>query len=197
MSRTLMMVAALTAACAGAAQAQKPCSFLCAPVFVAQPGLVITNAIGAPAGATSSTNLNLRFTTVVPTQLSRLALVALFQLTPGVTANDPGIAYGGVITLLRPQDTGGWLDVAFDPLGVYSPAPPPSEAGEGHRHYNNKLDLEGNVGLHLFQSLRPSSYLHGVTVYGLLDYLATGVASGSDRWVILTGLTLPLAPWPR
>ncbi len=197
MSRTLMSVAALTAALAGTVQAQNSCTFLCAASVVAQPGLVITNAIGAPEGASTSTNFNLRFTTVVPTQLSRLALVALFQWTPGITANDPAIAYGGVVTLLRPQDTGGWLDVDFDPLGLYSPAPPATEPGETSHDYSNKLDLEGNVGLHLFHTLPANSYLHGVAVYGLLDYIATGLNSGTDRWVILTGLTLPIAPWPH
>ncbi len=147
MSRTLMLVAGLTMLCAPAAQAQKPCSFLCAPVFVAQPGLVITNAVGKPEGATTSTNFNLRFTTVIPTELSRLALVGLAQWTPGVTGNDPGIAYGGVITLLRPQDTGGWLDVSFDPLGVYSPAPPPTEAGESRQDIYRLCYIRGPAGI--------------------------------------------------
>jgi len=190
MSRTLMLVAGLAAACAGTAQAQSTCTFLCAPALVAQPGIVVNNAIDPPEFLHSKTDFNLRFTTIIPTALSRLSLVALFQWTPSEAANAPGIAYGGAITLLRPQDTGGWLDLSFDPLGVFSPAPLFNE-----KAYNHKLDLEGALGLHPFKGLPADNYLHGVAVYGLVDYLATGIPSGADHWVLLSGLTLPLAPW--
>ncbi len=194
MRRTLALLLALTALSAGSAEAQAGCHFLCSPSFVAQPGIVVTNAIGAPEGASSHTAFNLRFTTVIPTAQPRLSLVALFQWTPAETGNAPGIAYGGVITLVRPQDTGGWLDVSFDPLGVFSPN---ASDRPGAKVYNHKLDLEGAAGLHLFHTLPSSNYLQGVTVYGLLDYLASGLPEGVDKWVILAGVTLPLAPWPH
>ncbi len=191
MSRTLMLLAALTAASAAAVQAQSPCAFLCAPAFVAQPGLIVTNAISPPDGASSKTDFNVRFTTVVPTFAPRVSLVALFQWQPSEALNFPAIVYGGAIALVRPQDTGGWLDVGFDPLAVYSPAPFANK-----KVYNTKLDLEGALGVHAFKGLPADNYFHSASVYGLVDYIATGLGSGADHWVLLTGLTLPIAPWP-
>ncbi len=191
MSRTLVLLATITTVSAGAAAAQSPCTFLCAPVLMAQPGLIVTNAISPPDGASSRTDFNVRFTTVVPTGLSRVSLVALFQWQPAETFNFPAVVYGGTISLVRPESTGGWLDVSFDPLALYSPAPFANK-----KVYNTKLDLEGALGLHVFKGLPADNYFHSASVYGLVDYIATGLGSGADHWVLLTGLTLPIAPWP-
>ncbi len=190
---TLLAVALALGAGGAAAQAPADCTFLCSPSLVAQPGLIVTNAINPPVGVSSKADFNLRFTTVVPTALPRLALVALFQWQPSERGNNPAIVYGGSINVVKPSQTGGWLGVSFDPLGVFSPRG--SFADE--KAYTHKLDLEGALDFHAFQQLRPDNYLHNVSIYGLVDYLAAGVPDGSDRWVLLTGLTLPLAPWPH
>ncbi len=196
MTKRVIVPAALAVALgvgAGAASAQQPsCSFLCSPSLLAQPGIVVTNAISAPEGASSKTDFNLRFTTVVPTALSRLALVGLFQWQPSERANDPAIAYGGVISLVKTSDTGGWLGVSFDPLGVFSPGSPGNE-----KAYTHKLDLEGALDVHVFNLLPPDNWFRNWSVYGLADYLAAGVPDNTDRWVLLAGLTIPLAPWPH
>ncbi len=191
--RASVMLAGAFALVAGSAAAQTPsCAFLCSPALVAQPGLIVVNAIDPPAGVDSKTDFNLRFTTVVPTALPRLALVALFQWQPSERFNDPAIVYGGAITLVKPSDTNGWLGVSFDPLGVFSPG-----SFNDEKAYTHKLDLEGALDFHLFKETAPDNYLHNLSLYGLVDYLAAGVPDGTDRWVLLTGLTIPIAPWPH
>jgi hypothetical protein len=192
--RASVILAGAFALVAGSVAAQTPagCEFLCSPSLVAQPGLIVLNAIDPPAGVDSRTDFNLRFTTVVPTALPRLALVALFQWQPSERSNDPAIVYGGSIKLVRPSETGGWLGVSFDPLGVLSPGSFGDE-----KAYTHKLDLEGALDFHVFQQLPPDNYLRNLSLYGLVDYLAAGVPDGSDRWVLLTGVTIPLAPWPH
>lgn len=190
---TVVLLAGVLALSAGSAAAQTPgCTFLCSPTLVAQPGLIVTNAINPPALASSKTDFNLRFTTVVPTALPRLSLLALFQWQPSERGNAPAVVYGGSVNVVKPSQTGGWLGVSFDPLGVFSPAP----FGNA-KAYNHKLDLEGALDFHAFQELAPNNYFHNVSIYGLVDYLAAGVPDGSDRWVLLAGLTMPLAPWPH
>lgn len=169
----------------------KPCRVLCTPAFISQSGLIITNSIRPQEGVPTKTFFNLRFTTVIPTQLERLALVAIFQMQPAAPNNSPAIVYGGVITLLRTADTGGWVDFSFNPLGVYSPR---AVVEPGQRPDNNKLDLEIELDVHAFNSLPKHTWLHYVSAYGLLDYLATGLPGEADPWVILIGLNVPLAP---
>ncbi|HET9983474.1 MAG TPA: hypothetical protein VFQ38_07800 [Longimicrobiales bacterium] len=170
---------------------EKRCVVLCTPAFISQTGIIITNAIRPQEGVPTKTFFNLRFTTVIPTRLERLALVAIFQMQPAAPNNSPAIVYGGVITLLRAADTGGWVDASFNPLGVYSPR---AVVEPGQRPDNNKLDLEGEVNVHVFNSLPKHVWLRNVAVYGLLDYLATGLPGEADPWVILIGLNVPIAP---
>ncbi len=193
-SRAIVLALAALVLGAGSASAQSPsCTFLCSPSLVAQPGLIVSNAINPPAGVESRTDFNLRFTTVVPTALQRVALVALFQWQPGRRDNNPAIVYGGAINVVKPSQTGGWLGVSFDPLDVFSPR----GSFADDKAYTHKLDLEGALDFHAFQELAPDNYFRNVSIYGLVDYLAAGVPDGSARWVLLTGLTMPLAPWPH
>src|SRR5512147_892498 len=82
---TTVLAAMLLLHAAPARAQEGGCRIICAPVFVAQPGLVVQNSINAPEldnqGTTpaSETDFLLRFTTVIPTQIPRTALVALVQ----------------------------------------------------------------------------------------------------------------------
>ncbi|MBX6366165.1 MAG: hypothetical protein IRZ00_20155 [Gemmatimonadetes bacterium] len=167
----------------------KPCKVLCVPSFISQSGVIVTNALDTPPGAETETDFNLRLTTVIPTQLKRLALVAIFQWQPAQDANFPAIVYGGVITLLRGEDTGGWMSFSFNPLGVFSPRGEP-----GPKAYTHKLDLEGELNVNVFNSLPKHAWLHNVGLYVLLDHLTTGLPDEADPWVILAGLNVPIAP---
>lgn len=197
MIRPILAVAVVASALIGAqrAQAQNSCRILCPPVFVAQPGLIFTNVISKPEGTSTNTDFLLRFTTVMPTEWNRLALVALTQWTPGENGNQPAFVYGGVITLVPNTMTGGWLSVTFDPLGLYSP-----QAGTGEHAYTHKLDLEGTVGLSLAPMMPQGTWLSSLSISGLVDYIATGLgdnATAANRWVFLALVTVPLAPWPH
>ncbi len=114
------------------AQAQdNKCHIICAPAFVAQPGLVVSDVINKPdlgGGITPSaeTHFLARFTTVFGTAIPRTAFVALVQWTPEnkgpadpttgqqFNANAPAFVYGPVFSLFD----AGPVNFSLDALGV-------------------------------------------------------------------------------
>ena len=210
-----LLLAAVTAGATAPLHAQdNKCHIICAPVFVGQPGLVVTNALNKPvldgAGNTAptATHFLLRFTTVLPTQLNRVALVALVQWTPenktdlpngGTTpnANAPAFVYGPVISLFN----AGPLNISIDALGVYQP-------GGTASAYHTTFNMEGIAGLSLGHMLKMMNgghdappYLRGVAINALYDQQLTDVApdfSGNKRHTpaLLFLLTLPISPLP-
>lgn len=220
--RTLVFVALAGALLAQSAQAQqefvrpaakKDCKLLCAPKFISQSGTITTNWIDSPEVRGSDgrvftpdteTDFLLRLTTVIPTEIPRFSLVAIFQWTPWVDANPPSIIYGGIINLITPEQTDGWFALNFNPLLVFSPAAEP----EDERFYTHKLlpELYANVGI--FNWLPKGNWLRSASAYGILDYVATGLPDegdpafggtlldDADPWLVLVGLQFPIAPLP-
>lgn len=210
--------------------AKKDCKLLCAPKFISQSGTITTNWIDSPEvrgsdgrvfAPDTETDFLLRLTTVIPTEIPRFSLVAIFQWTPWadaktnpftgktfeegeVDANPPSIIYGGIINLITPEQTGGWFALNFNPLLVFSPAAEP----EDERFYTHKLlpELYANVGI--FNWLPKGNWLRSVSAYGILDYVATGLPDegdpafggtlleDADPWLVLAGLQFPIAPLP-
>jgi hypothetical protein len=188
---------ALVVAIAAPAGAQ---GYLKSPVFLAQPGIVTTNVISAPAGSTRESGFNVRFTTVIPTNTSYLNFVAGVQFQPnGVgdkQANQPGFYYGAILPVaLVGRASQGFLSLSIDPLGVYS-------LGGGNefprRLYGHDFFLEGalvaNIGSKMMASNSPWS---GLGAYLLLDQQMTHVGSDKFNPVFLYGLTLQIAPWGK
>ncbi len=190
------------------------CHVICAPVFVAQPGVVVSDVINKPAidpsGATgsASTHFLARFTTVIPTQIPRTAVVALVQWTPfnrngpvnpttgkQFNSNAPAFVYGPVFDLFDP----GPLNFSIDALGVYAP-------GGTSSSYHHIFVMEGIAGLsvgHMMQMMggQPSPYLKGVAINALYSQqLSDRVpdATGSKKLTpnLLFLLTLPFSPLP-
>lgn len=73
--------------------------------------------------------------------------------------------------------------------------------------YTLKLDLDLVLHAHPFARLPASTYLHRVSLYGLLDYVATGLPRAGDEvpvgrvflensrpLALIAGLALPLSP---
>jgi len=192
------------------------CNVLCAPVFVAQPGIVVANALNAPEvqpgqKLESSADFLFRVTTVVPTELPRIALVGIVQWTPfaksetivgsrsvEVTTNSPSFVYGPVFQLF----TAGPLGVTFDALGVFAPSGVPDDDGDiaAYKHqFLLELDLNLNLG-DLFGS-GASPFLRGMSAYAFLAQQMTDrpVDFRNDAVyspVLLFGLTVPIAPLP-
>lgn len=203
MRRWTQMVAALVALLGTTAGAQEAPSDTSrgiawpfkAPVFVLQPGLITTNFLDAPSGTESATEFNFRVVTAIPTTIPRTTLVGIVQFTPfaeaagGGRANSPAFVYGPVFNVFNTR----LVSFDFDVLGAYGPAARTTDESS----YTHKLVLEGDLFLKIGQALAPAgstSHWRNVALYGLLANVATGLPSGASRWVLLTGLSLPIAP---
>lgn len=106
------------------------------------------------------------------------------------------------LTLLRPEDTGGWAEVHFDVVDKFSPAEDPDATDL----YTHKLNLELDTGFAVFKWLPEENWLRDIELEGSLDYVATGLPDAGDRlgeelflekaspWSFSVVLVLPVAP---
>ena len=164
--------------------------FFHSPVFVAQPGIIRSFSSGA------STEFNARFVTAIPLSIDRTTLVGIIQWTPfadngaGGKANAPAFVYGPVVNLLNEKY---W---SFDADGLFSYGP----AATGKSDYTHKFLLEGDFSLKLGKMMNAKSNWNSLSAYAMLAYVVSGLPSGvesRDRMVLLSGLSLPLAPWKK
>jgi hypothetical protein len=175
---------------AGTSVAAAQDGFFQAPVFVAQPGVVRSFSEGA------STEFNARFVTAIPLSIDRTTLVGIIQWTPfadnseGGRANSPAFVYGPVVNLLNKK----YLSFDIDGLFAYGPA------ATGNSDYTHKFLLEGDVFLKLGSMTNAKGQWNGLSAYAMFAYVVSGLPSGvesRDRMVLLSGLSLPLAPWKK
>ena len=165
--------------------------FFRAPVFVLQPGLVTPLSEGA------ATEFNARVVTAIPLAIPRTTLVAIVQFTPfadnasGGKANSPSFVYGPVVNLINQR----WWSFDVDGLFAYGPA------ATGNDDYTHKFLVEGDFSFKLGNALSSgNSQWSNLSAYAFLAYVVTGLPDGvesRDRMVLLTGLSLPLAPWKK
>jgi hypothetical protein len=160
------------------------------PVFVAQPGIIRSFSEGA------STEFNARFVTAIPLSIDRTTLVGIVQWTPfadngrGGNANAPAFVYGPVVNLLNQKY---W---SFDIDGLFSYSP----AATGKSDYTHKFLVEGDFFLKLGKIMNVKGQLNDLSAYAMLAYVVSGLPDGvesRDRTVLLSGLSLPLAPWKK
>lgn len=191
MKRTLgTVVTAAGLMLAGTSLATAQEGFFHSPVFVAQPGIIHSFSRGAP------TEFNARFVTAIPLAIDRTTLVGIVQWTPfadnaaGGNANAPAFVYGPVVNLL---DEKYW---SFDVDGLFSYSP----AATGKSDYTHKFLFEGDFSLKLGKMMNAKSNWNSLSAYAMFAYVVTGLPSGvesRDRMVLLSGLSLPLAPWKK
>ena len=164
--------------------------FFHSPVFVAQPGIIRSFSSGA------STEFNARFVTAIPLAIDRTTLVGIIQWTPfadngaGGKANSPAFVYGPVVNLLNEKY---W---SFDADGLFSYGP----AATGKSDYTHKFLFEGDFSLKLGKMINAKGQWNSLSAYAMLAYVVSGLPSGvesRDRMVLLSGLSLPLAPWKK
>ena len=160
------------------------------PVFVAQPGVIHSFSRGA------STEFNARFVTAIPLAIDRTTLVGIIQWTPfadnaaGGRANAPAFVYGPVVNVLNQKY---W---SFDVDGLFSYSP----AATGNSDYTHKFLVEGDFFLKLGSMMNAKSNWNSVSAYAMLAYVVSGLPNGvesRDRMVLLSGLSLSLAPWKK
>jgi hypothetical protein len=150
-----------------------PGQLLKAPTFRFEPGVVTVNAVSAPLPTGSSTGLNLRFVTVVPTSVPWLSLelgtsFAPLGLSNGQRAlNEPTFFYGPVVMLLPRDRTGHWVELSLPVLGAYRL----DETGEEERLYVNDLVVQGALtvplGRHLLADM--GRFWSQFTIYALAE----------------------------
>ena len=185
----VMLAAALMVGAASMAAAQNE-GFFHSPVFVLQPGIVHSFSEGAP------TEFNARFVTAIPLAIDRTALVGIIQWTPfadnaaGGNANAPSFVYGPVVNVFNQKY---W---SFDVDGLFSYSP----AATGNDDYTHKFLFEGDFSLKLGKMVNAKSNWNDLSAYAMLAYVVSGLPDGvenRDRMVLLSGLSLPLAPWKK
>jgi hypothetical protein len=186
--------------------AQGSCSVICQPVLSVAPSLITnhlfshprtrTLATGAVQELPSTTNLELIFAASAATALRRLSLYASVQWLPTATeqqnpftlygarevdgkvrANAPTVSAGVSLGIVRPKDTSGWVTLDLHVGDLYSSAARPQDASA----YTHKLDLGLIAGWSIFAGLPPHTYMHGVSISTLLDYVATGLPRAGDE----------------
>jgi hypothetical protein len=188
MLATAVITASLMLGGTSLATAQE--GFFHSPVFVAQPGIIRSFSEGA------STEFNARFVTAIPLAIDRTTLVGIIQWTPfadnsaGGRANAPAFVYGPVVNLVNEKYWG------FDVDGLFAYGP----AATGNSDYTHKFLVEGDFSLKLGNMMKAKGQWNSLSAYAMLAYVVTGLPDGvesRDRMVLLSGLSLPLAPWKK
>jgi hypothetical protein len=116
--------------------------------------------------------------------------------------NSPEVELELNLEWLRTEDTGGWVGSHFDIVDKISPSERPADASL----YTHKLNLEWDTGVHVFNWLPDTNWLHHFEVEGSLDYVPRGLPRAGDRignelylddasrWSFSLVFVLPLAP---
>ena len=115
---------------------------------------------------------------------------------------DNGIELELNLSLLEPEQTGGWVASHFDIVDKISPGEPPDAASV----YTHKLNFELDTAFLPFSRLSEANWLRHLEVEGSLDYVATGLPRAGDvignqrylddasRWSFSLVGVVPLAP---
>jgi hypothetical protein len=212
---------------------QQHCQFICAPALTLMPGVIRTHAFHAPrvrelpgnqvVTLPGKSSFELIGAFVAPTAIQRASLFASVQWLPNakesanpytlytasdvgeqLRANAPSVTMGVTLALLTPTMSQDWFTLNGNIGDLFSQAAEPDDKSS----YSHKLDLDLVGTLHVFNELPKSEYLHRVGVYGILDFVATGLPKAGDevpkgervflddaRSVsLILGLSLPFAP---
>jgi hypothetical protein len=208
------------------------CHLLCAPTVTVMPGLLRTHLLGGPRvrrlatgeerRLPSTSNFEVIVSVASRTAIPRVSLFGSVQWLPNanaqrnpftqytaselgepVRANAPTATLGASVSVVPTRWTNGWADLAINVADLFSQAGRPGDASE----YTHKLDLDLVGHAHLFAWTPPKTYLHRVSAYLILDYVATGLPRAGDevplgrRFLsdarplsLITGLALPITP---
>ena len=86
-----------------------------------------------------------------------------------------------------------WVALDFDVLGAYGPAARETDESS----YTHKPVLEGELSIKIGEMMMahdPTNRFRSLALYAFLANVATGLPSGASRWVLLYGVSLPIAP---
>lgn len=228
-----LIIAAVAVPVVASGQQQQKCKLVCAPSFTLMPGMIRTHAFHAPKVRELATNqvvtlpskssLELIGAFVAKTGIPWANLFASIQWLPNakesanpytlytasdvgeqLRANAPSVNMGVNFVLVKPPLTKGWFKLDGNVSDLFSKAAEPDDKSS----YSHKLDLDLIGTLDVFNELPKAEYLHRVGLYGILDFVATGLPKAGDevpkgervfiddaRSVsLIVGLSLPFAP---
>ncbi len=169
------------------------------PVLVLQPGIITTGFLDQPPGVTTELEVLARFLTAVPIGIPRTRIVAIVQWTPlkgeggrlgAGKSNSLMLSYGAVVHLVG----GRYVDFDGDALFNYAPDP------TGSSNYSHQFLLEGDLYLNVGNWAKLRRNWQRLRTYVDFSYQLTGRPEGESypafhRAVLLTGVSLPVAPW--
>jgi hypothetical protein len=123
------------------------------------------------------------------------------ELGSPVHANAPTMTVGLSGAVVRRPALHGWADLAVNAGDLFSQAARPGD----RRAYTHKLDLGLLAHVYPLGAAAAGTYLHRVALYGILDYVATGLPKAGDQVpagrvfvtdarpaALVVGLALPL-----
>jgi hypothetical protein len=193
------LIGSIVCACvvAVSAQAQTTVTFMPSAIRTHIFGgpLVQSNG-GQPHHLPSTSDVELIFVVATKTKVPQLSVFGSVQWLPNaaeqrnpytlytadelgghVRANAPTATLGLSYTFVAPTQTSGWLDLAAIVGDLYSQAARPDDRSA----YTHKLDLDLLTHVHAFAATPPHGYLHDVTLFAFLDYVATGLPRAGDQ----------------
>jgi hypothetical protein len=207
----LVVVCVLMLPASAQGQQDEGCRFLCAPEFMVEPTLTVTNLFrsarivgddGAEAKEARETEFELILASDLPTRISWLGFTVEAIFLPFERDSTPELEFETNFTWLPAERTRGWVSSHFDVVDKFSPAERPTD----RRAYTHKLNLELDTSLAVFNWLPDGRWFRGVELEGSLDYVATGLARKGDRidgtrfvdnaspWSFSIVFVVPLAP---
>jgi hypothetical protein len=211
------------------------CRIVCTPALSLMPALLRTHLRGGPLVRSDATNavrrlpsssaMEIIVAVAAPTAVPRVSVFGSVQWLPNasaqrnpftlytaselgeqVRANAPTATAGVSVSLITASATSGWLDVAGNVGDLFSQAARPGDASA----YTHKLDLELATHLHAFDWIPARTYLHRASLFGILDYIATGLPREGDEvplgrrflsdarpLALIAGISFPLTPSAR
>jgi hypothetical protein len=171
---------------AAPAQAQATCPFLCAPRLLVEPTLTTENLAKRARVRTSTgreerqgrdTVFEIIFAVDIPTKVPRLGFTAEAIVVPFTTENEVELELEANLTVLKSEQTKGWVGSHVDIVDKFSPAERPTD----RRRYTRKLNFEWDTAVAAFRRFPTGNWLRNVEIEGSLDYVATGLPKVGDE----------------
>ena len=227
-----LVISVLVVTAVSAQETDIECSFLCAPSLKIEPTVTFEPIFGRPEienladgtilSSVTEATFELILAVGIPTEIPRVGFTVETIFIPtgtidrnpftGQTALEAGQATfrGNEIefelelnlSLVEPEQTGGWIDSHFDIVDKFSAAERPGDSSS----YTHKLNLEWDTAFLAFQWLPEDNWWRNVEIEGSLDYVATGLPRLGDGvngerfltddnpWSFSIVFVFPLAP---
>ncbi len=226
------MTALLFATPLRAQAARTKCRVLCTPTIDVMPALLRSHLFGGPRVRNAATgvvkrlpslsNFEMIVAAASKTAIPRVSVFGSVQWLPNATeqrnpftlytanelggavhANAATVTVGVSGSVVTAKQTAGIADVDVNVDDLFSQAARPGDRSS----YTHKLDLELATHWHALDWTPPKTYAHRVTVFAILDYVATGLPHAGDEvpqgreflqdarpTSLIAGVSLPITP---